>query len=105
MIKTDEWTERKQSTRQQLLRARVRREALEAHYERLVARRATSTGPEAAELLMSGEAAEELAALETELQDARSEHEHAELRQRMLLDFLGARPGLEQRASELAEGA
>jgi hypothetical protein len=96
MIKTDEWVERKASTRRQLLRARVRREALEAHYERLVAARADSNGPEAAELLVSGEAAEELAALEEELSDARAEHEESEARVEMLMELAGRKAGAEE---------
>ena len=92
MIKTDEWTERKTSAQRQLLRAQVRRAALEEYYERLVRSRAESNGVEAVELLVSGEAAEEMSALEDELDDARHELDIADARQKLLAELLEKKP-------------
>jgi hypothetical protein len=88
MIKTDEWTERTTSTQRQLLRARVRRAALEEYYERLVRSRAESNGVEAVELLISGEATDEMAALEDELDDARADADAADARSKLLTELL-----------------
>jgi cytochrome P450 len=96
MIKTDEWTERKTSTQRQLMRARVRRASLEEYYQRLVAARAESNGPDAAELLVSGEAAEEMSALEEELDDARHDLEAADARQKLLTELLSKKPPAEE---------
>ena len=96
MIKTDEWTERKTSTQRQLLRARVRRAALEDYYQRLVAERAASNGADAAELLVSGEAAEEMVALEEELDEARYDLEAADARQKLLVELAGRKTGLDE---------
>ncbi len=92
MIKTDEWTERKTSTQRQLLRAQVRRAALEEYYERLVRSRAESNGVEAIELLVSGEAAEEMSALEDELDDARHDVDIADARSKLLTELLAKKP-------------
>jgi len=92
MIKTDEWTERKTSAQRQLLRAQVRRAALEEYYERLVRSRAESNGVEAIELLVSGEAAEEMAALEDELDDARHDLDIADARSKLLTELLSKTP-------------
>ncbi len=96
MIKTDEWTERKTSTQRQLMRAQVRRAALEEYYERLVAARAASNGSDAAELLVSGEAAEEMSALEEELDDARHDLEAADARTKLLAELLEKNPAAEE---------
>jgi len=90
MIKTDEWTERQASTQRQLMRARVRRAALDEYYKQLVSARA-SNGVDAVELLVSGEAAEEMAALEEELDDARHDLEAADARSKLLTQLLGRR--------------
>ena len=87
MVKTDEWTERKTSTHRQLLRAQVRRAALEEYYERIVRSRAESNGVEAIELLVSGEAADEMSALEDELDDARNDLDLADARQKLLTEL------------------
>ncbi|MGH7484929.1 MAG: hypothetical protein ACREMY_04880 [bacterium] len=71
MINTDEWTERLASTANELARARVLRSVLEQHYERVVNERASADGAAAAELLVSGEAAEDMRALEDLLDEAR----------------------------------
>ncbi len=92
MIKTDEWTERKTSAQRQLLRAQVRRAALEEYYERGVRSRAESNGVEAVELLVSGEAAEEMSALEDELDDARHDLDVADARQKLLTELLQKKP-------------
>ena len=92
MIKTDEWTERKTSAQRQLLRAQVRRAALEEYYERLVRSRAESNGVEAVELLVSGEAAEEMSALEDELDDARHDLDVADARAKLLTELLEKKP-------------
>jgi hypothetical protein len=92
MIKTDEWTERATSTQRQLMRAQVRRAALEEYYERLVRSRAESNGVEAVELLVSGELAEEMAALEDELDDARNDLDLAAARSKLLTELLSKKP-------------
>jgi hypothetical protein len=92
MIKTDEWTERQTSTHRQLLRAQVRRAALEEYYERLVRSRAESNGVQAVELLLSGEAAEEMKALEEELDDARSDLDLADARAKLVAELLEKAP-------------
>jgi hypothetical protein len=101
MIKTDEWTERKTSAQRQLLRAQVRRAALEEYYERLVRSRAESNGVEAVELLVSGEAADEMSALEDELDDARHDLDLADARQKLLTELIEKKPeGKEPAADE-----
>jgi hypothetical protein len=101
MIKTDEWTERQTSAQRQLMRARVRRAALEEYYQRLVASRAASNGADAAELLVSGEAADEMSALEEELDDARHDLEVADARQKLLSELAAKKPeGKEAYADE-----
>jgi hypothetical protein len=92
MIKTDEWTERQTSAQRQLLRAQVRRAALEEYYERLVRSRAESNGVDAVELLLSGEAAEEMSALEDELDDARHDLDLADARSKLLAELLEKKP-------------
>ena len=86
IIKTDEWTERKTSAQRQLLRAQVRRAALEEYYERQIRSRAESTGADAIQLLVSGAAAEEMSALEEELDDARNDFDLADARQKLLVE-------------------
>ena len=101
MIKTDEWTERKTSAQRQLLRAQVRRAALEEYYERLIRSRAESTSAEAAELLVSGQAAEEMSALEEELDDARHDLDLADARAKLLTELIEKKPeGKEPAADE-----
>jgi hypothetical protein len=92
MIKTDEWTERQTSTHRQLLRAQVRRAALEEYYERLVRSRAESNGVQVVELLVSGEAAEEMSALEEELDEARSDLDAADARAKLLTELMEKKP-------------
>ena len=92
MVKTDEWTERKTSAQRQLLRAQVRRAALEEYYERLVRSRAASNGVEAIELLVSGEAAEEMSALEEELDDARNDLDLADARSKLVAELAEKEP-------------
>lgn len=99
MIKTDEWTERATSTQRQLLRAQVRRAALEDYYERLVRSRA-SNGVEAVELIASGEAADEMVALEEELDDARADFEDADARSKLLTEWLSKKPEGSQPADD-----
>jgi hypothetical protein len=84
MINKDEWTERLASSADELARARVLRRALEQHYERVVSERASAEGAAAAELLVSGEAAEDLAALEDLLDEARRDHDAALFRQHII---------------------
>ena len=100
MMKTDEWTERKTSSQRQLLRAQVRRAALEEYYERLVRSRAESNGVEAVELIVSGEAAEEMSALEEELDDARHDLDVADARQKLLAELLSKTPESEDAADD-----
>lgn len=84
MINTDEWQERLASSANELARARVLRRALEQHYERVVAERASAEGAAAAEMLVSGEAAEDMRALEALLDEARREHDAALFRRNII---------------------
>jgi 16S rRNA G1207 methylase RsmC len=84
MINTDEWTERLASSAKELARARVLRRALEQHYERVVSERASAEGAAAAELLVSGEAAEDMRALEDLLDEMCREHDEALFRRSII---------------------
>jgi hypothetical protein len=84
MINKDEWTERLASSEHELARARALRRAIEQYYERAVSERAAAEGVAAAELLVSGEAAEDMAALEDLLDEARREHDAALFRRNII---------------------
>jgi hypothetical protein len=77
----------------------VRRVALEDYYERLVRSRA-SNGVEAMEQIMSGEAADEMSALEDELDDARADHDASLFRQKMLSELMEKAPDADADARE-----
>ena len=79
----------------------MRRVALEEYYERQIRSRAESTGADAIELMVSGAAAEEMSALEEELDDARNDLDSADARQKLLSELTEKTPeGKEAAADE-----
>lgn len=105
MINTDEWTERLASSANELARARVLRRALEQHYERVVSERAAAEGAAAAELLVSGEAAEDLAALEDLLDEARHDHDAALFRRNIITTLRQRKDASEEKEQNTADQA
>jgi hypothetical protein len=105
MIDKDEWAERLASAANELARARVLRRALEQHYERVVSERASAEGAAAAELLVSGEAAEDMAALEDLLDEARREHDAALLRRNIITTLRQRKDASEESEANTASQA